>query len=562
MPLRTFILFFCILLVITLLDFFYLGKPVVGIDDANISMNYAWHLSKGEGFVFNHGGEKVEGFTSLLWVLIIRCFYALSSHPEKLMMGFLFFLSVITIYIVYIELQKEVAERYPAVSNRKFLWVYCLFVVCIAPPYLLWSVLSLMENGVWNFILTAMVILLLRLHRGDNKSSTKFFLVVGGVLLLLTRPEAMVWSALFTVLLWMIARKNRAGYIFPLLFFTVMVLTTAALTVFRERYFGYPFPNTYYAKVSGDELYNLKEGFLYLFRFLTNYHPIVTFLLGILLVYLISRQYESGSLKKVASYFRVDDENGPYRIITFIILVILVLPMTTGGDHFGGFRFYQASLLFFAWALPPLVSLAERNVNGTMESLKVIGGAAAFTFLLYTAGSLYRLKNLTETRMDFEFSLASSGRWDAVGLNRFWKDHKPSVGVITVGGFSLKYEGETVDLMGLNNTLMGHSKGDRRGIKNHAAFNKEVFYRLQPDMLLPKVVNNEAEARSYYEELEDESNFSNQALRHIFYDSTFTSMYHPVLMQKNDQKVFAFVKRDLESKVAEDTIRLTQLRLQ
>jgi len=419
-----------------------------------------------------------------------------------------------------------------------------------------------MENGVWNFILTAMVILLLRLHRGDNKSSTKFFLVVGGVLLLLTRPEAMVWSALFTVLLWMIARKNRAGYIFPLLFFTVMVLTTAALTVFRERYFGYPFPNTYYAKVSGDELYNLKEGFLYLFRFLTNYHPIVTFLLGILLVYLISRQYESGSLKKVASYFRVDDENGPYRIITFIILVILVLPMTTGGDHFGGFRFYQASLLFFAWALPPLVSLAERNVNGTMESLKVIGGAAAFTFLLYTAGSLYRLKNLTETRMDFEFSLASEGRWDAVGLNRFWKDHKPSVGVITVGGFSLKYEGETVDLMGLNNTLMGHSKGDRRGIKNHAAFNKAVFYRLQPDMLLPKVVNNEAEARSYYEELEDESNFSNQALRHIFYDSTFTSMYHPVLMQKNDQKVFAFVKRDLESKVAEDTIRLTQLRLQ
>jgi hypothetical protein len=32
---------------------------------------------------------------------------------------------------------------------------------------------------------------------------------------------------------------------------------------------------------------------------------------------------------------------------------------------------------------------------------------------------------------------------------------------------------------------MGHSPGDRRGIKNHAAFNPEVFYKLSPDLLLP-----------------------------------------------------------------------------
>ena len=57
--------------------------------------------------------------------------------------------------------------------------------------------------------------------------------------------------------------------------------------------------------------------------------------------------------------------------------------------------------------------------------------------------------------------------------------------MIAVGGFGLKYQGNTVDLMGLNNILMGHSAGDRKGIKNHAAFNKDVFYKLNPDMLLP-----------------------------------------------------------------------------
>jgi len=32
--------FFLILLIITLVDFLYLGRPSIGIDDANIFMNY------------------------------------------------------------------------------------------------------------------------------------------------------------------------------------------------------------------------------------------------------------------------------------------------------------------------------------------------------------------------------------------------------------------------------------------------------------------------------------------------------------------------------------------
>ena len=45
--------------------------------------------------------------------------------------------------------------------------------------------------------------------------------------------------------------------------------------------------------------------------------------------------------------------------------------------------------------------------------------------------------------------------------------------------------------MGLNNTLMGHSSGDRIGIKNHAAFNKKVFYKLNPDVIFPDSVFGE-----------------------------------------------------------------------
>ena len=45
------------------------------------------------------------------------------------------------------------------------------------------------------------------------------------------------------------------------------------------------------------------------------------------------------------------------------------------------------------------------------------------------------------------------------------------------------YEGPIVDLLGLNNVAMAHSPGERRGRKNHAAFNRDVFYRQAPDLV-------------------------------------------------------------------------------
>ncbi|MFL5773964.1 MAG: hypothetical protein ACJ75F_12440, partial [Flavisolibacter sp.] len=343
MAFRHFILFFFILLIITILDYFYLGRPAIGIDDANISMNYAWHLLQGEGFVFNHGGERVEGFTSLLWVLIIRCFYALSSHPEKLMMIFLLILTTFTVSLVFNELTRELSLRFPSFKRKNFLVVFCIFLVSIAPPYLVWSVLSLMENGLWNFIFTLIVVLLLRYTRAELNITGKFILVASGILLLFTRPEALAWCVPFTVMLWVSSRRNKSGIGFPAFFFTIMAITAAALTLFRERYFGYPFPNTYYAKVSADEYYNIREGALYLFRFIVFYHPLVTFFICVLVLYTVRNVHlhEKAERKKLR-FFNIDTLSWPLVMITIIIAGILALPITTGGDHFGSFRFYQS----------------------------------------------------------------------------------------------------------------------------------------------------------------------------------------------------------------------------
>jgi hypothetical protein len=50
-------------------------------DDAFISFRYAAHLLRGDGLVYNVG-ERVEGYTNLLWTLLLAGAMALGFSPE------------------------------------------------------------------------------------------------------------------------------------------------------------------------------------------------------------------------------------------------------------------------------------------------------------------------------------------------------------------------------------------------------------------------------------------------------------------------------------------------
>jgi len=60
------------------LQFLQYEIPLTGIDDANIFFTYARNIAAGEGLVYNAGGERVEGFTSLLYTLVCAGVYWLN----------------------------------------------------------------------------------------------------------------------------------------------------------------------------------------------------------------------------------------------------------------------------------------------------------------------------------------------------------------------------------------------------------------------------------------------------------------------------------------------------
>src|SRR5262245_27115579 len=62
--------------------FVAVDQPLTGVDDANIFLVYARNLASGHGLVYYPGGERVEGFTSLAWVLVCAAAVASSTKPE------------------------------------------------------------------------------------------------------------------------------------------------------------------------------------------------------------------------------------------------------------------------------------------------------------------------------------------------------------------------------------------------------------------------------------------------------------------------------------------------
>ena len=113
-----------------------------------------------------------------------------------------------------------------------------------------------------------------------------------------------------------------------------------------------------------------------------------------------------------------------------------------------------------------------------------------FTTLVFVSfTSVLSLLHVAVTRIApirNEWSLAKSGRQRSETLNKFFEilPRYPSQGVLVAGGTAYSYKGVTVDLLGLNNVQMAHADKikDKNVPKNHASFNKDVFYKIKPDL--------------------------------------------------------------------------------
>lgn len=209
-----------------------------GIDDVGISWRYARHLADGHGLTWNLDGPPVEGYSNFLWVLIIAVPGALGADVAlaSKSLGVVFAAANMVIFAV-------VLKR--LLGDLRFWWTP-LWIVAVMPEWVAWSVSGLEISLYGTFLLIA----LLAFTGHSRRSALLLSIAIAG--LVLTRPEGFAVAAVILALRVLLMRgesiRTRWNTLrAPLV---TLVLTLAGLVGFRLWYFGYPLPNTVYAKFS------------------------------------------------------------------------------------------------------------------------------------------------------------------------------------------------------------------------------------------------------------------------------------------------------------------------
>ncbi len=510
------------------------GRSLMGIDDANIYFVYMKNVASGQGFIYNVGGERVEGFTSLLWTLIGSFFFLISTRPEILLLCFNILVLSYALWRLTLFIEKQAGERF-LFSSHSLLFLGLL--VCI-PGYFDWTVLSLMETGLWSALLILTTLSLFSLvdipgsnhrHREMLKFSTLICLQV------LCRPESMLWVAFFICsyfcILVLHGNSLRKACFQVLPAFFAVAGTLLVLIFWRISYFGFPLPNTYYAKVSSNKIDNVVAGVSYLYHVVEN-NPLIIFWIPITIA-LVSK-----NLSKIK-------ENLVMVIFSLAVLVSLSIPLYTGGDHFELSRFFQPS----APLLYVFVILYISKTKGWR-----LGYGKVLVILLFSLfipkDTLIRSIQRARTPLTHEWNVATVMRERSKKMNLFFSDlgKFPEQGVLTAGGSALPYKGLTNDLLGLNNVEMAHYSKVKNpnSPKNHASFNKEVFFKQRPDIFFygnSGFIDDSKSIEVYVLEIEE---FQNLVFHNIINDSVFKELYSPVLISSKtkDYSLMVFASNE------------------
>jgi len=275
-------------------------------DDAFISFRYAHNIADGLGPVFN-AGERVEGYTNFLWVILLALFYMLGIAPEIMASILSIGCSLILFGLVFYFNQKVFArEKYDF-----FILIAPLFLA-LNRTYAVWSTGGL-ETKLFSLLIFMGIICTVRTggnFRGGFKPAAVFFALAA-----LTRPEGIFIFGLFFGYQLIINYKNRLSQKDILRASFVFILIVGAHFIFRLIYYGYPFPNTFYAKVTGAWF---GTGLLYILFFIHEYG---LYLLLPACLFLLSKKYDRERFRTLIDLR-----------IPFILYVVYIAYL--GGDHF------------------------------------------------------------------------------------------------------------------------------------------------------------------------------------------------------------------------------------
>ena len=217
-------------------------------DDSYISFRYAEHLANGNGLTFNIGEPPVEGYSNLLWILMLALLHRFGFELATVAPLVSACLGALALLLLAVLFQRR---RVPPQQM-----VLPLLLFASSGPFVMYAV-SGMETALFSLLLLASLYFVDRII-SVSRMASYVGLSVCSVLLMLTRPEGVVVFPVAAVfLLWMArTRVNAKGQALevwkPLTVATLIFAVPVAIyNAWRVSYFGEFLPTPFLSKAAG-----------------------------------------------------------------------------------------------------------------------------------------------------------------------------------------------------------------------------------------------------------------------------------------------------------------------
>lgn len=410
------------------------------VDDAFISFRYARNLADGHGLVFNPG-ERVEGYTNFLWVLLLELGLKLRLDPETVAR----LLGLAAGGAVLAAVVRAGAER------RSPAWIRFVAPTFLAvhPAMAVWAVGGMETTFFAALVTWGVCLAALDAERGVLRPISAVLLALAG----LTRPEGALFAFLVAAFALLPGREPRPSGRNVATWGAIFLVLWLPYFLWRWSYYGYIFPNTFYAKVDpgGSEA---ARGLGYLHGFLWNTgYWLLLVLIG--LAWAWRRRSRELVFGVAAVYFG------------YVVFI--------GGDGLPMYRFFVPVLgLFFLlvqWGLEEL-PLPRRGAGAWAAALALIA-CAAWSARPNFAGFDYEYVRQDQREVS---TWKTVGRW-------FRQNAAPgdSIAVLPAGAMPYFSGLKTFDMLGLNDVKVAHMKvalgGGQAG---HEKYSAEYILRRSP----------------------------------------------------------------------------------
>lgn len=388
------------------------------MDDAFISFRYSKHFAEGYGLVYNPGEDPVEGYSNFLWTFLLGL-GAMADFGIVWLARVLGAAAAVLTLLLAANAHRFIKHMTPLASALAVLFL------ATSAVFLPWPT-SGMETTLFGLLILLALLVHVRSLRPESGAGWLVLLGVVAACAAMTRPEGVLVTGLvlFDQGIESFRRRDRR-VLYVLAAFAVLY---APWFVWRFIYYGYPAPNTYYAKVGMTEA-QVQRGIRYVRKF-------GWIGLGVIIPAALAVLAPQVWWKRFTRYWAL-----PLFAAGYTAYIVLV-----GGDGLPAFR-------FFAPLIPVLCLLAAAGVVGVFRfpQLALIAGSVVVSFNLYQMFTHEYVYERVKHGDSVQKRGAAVGKW--------LKRHAPPDTVIatnTAGTIPYYSELATIDMLGLNDEHIAH----------------------------------------------------------------------------------------------------------